>query len=164
MRGFAIAVAICALSAPARTEPRKLIAVLEFRNQLAEPARKALGDRLRFSERLRRELASRAPSLRVISRDEMQAIAQANPAALDRCHDDDCVEVGRLLGADLVVEGVLSPGAQGIALSLRVADTRARALRSTARVERRSAAELLEGIAGAAAAIAADLAPPAATR
>jgi len=54
----------------------------------------------------------------------MQELASANPELLDRCADDDCQALGRLLGADEVVQETLTRAGGPLSLSLRLVDTR----------------------------------------
>ena len=134
--------AIVLLASGAEEGPEgPLVAVLELKNSLPV-------DRLQYAEKLR--YALNAEGLHVMMRGHMQELAQANPSALDRCNDKDCVEVGRLLGADIVVEGELATAEKGVVLSLRAVDTRARKVVGTARLERKSPKALLDDVREAA--------------
>jgi hypothetical protein len=96
----------------------------------------------------------------VMTREEMQALVQGNPAAFDRCNDEDCIEVGRLLGADVVIDGTFTSGAAGrLALSLRAVETRGGKVIASVRVVRATGDELLQAVDGAAESLAARLAP-----
>ena len=55
--------------------------------------------------------------------DEMQELANANPYALDHCSDDDHVGLGRLLGADAVIDGTFSVADGTVTLVLRLLNT-----------------------------------------
>jgi len=130
-----------------------VIAVLEFSNQLEGVKL----DRLVFAERMRGSLTKALQGPRVMTREEMQIMARANPAALDQCNDQDCVSVGRMLGADVVIEGKFVASHGQLTLRLRAVDTRSAREIAQARVVRHTAAELLEGVDAVAAELAQNL-------
>jgi hypothetical protein len=131
LRALAVAaLALCALvfAPAARAEaPKVLIAVLEFRSALPEAERGKFGERLRYASQVRTQLGVKAPAAKVLTVDEMQRLAIANPDALNRCDDESCVAVGKLLGADLVIEGVFGKDARNgkeLRATLRLFDVR----------------------------------------
>ena len=147
------------LLAPAvQAAPPRLVAVLEFRNP-----HELVQDRLKFSARLRAALR-RDPDLHVIASEEMMALVQANPAAFDRCDDADCAQVGRLLGAEVVVDGAFSRAGKGkLALNLRAVDPRNGRILTSTRIVARTERKIFEALLAAAAALSRELAgPPAA--
>src|SRR4051812_44343527 len=146
MRHAIAAAVLVSLCSPARAEGPRLIAVLEFRNR--EGAK--IGDRLAYSARLRTALAKMLRGPRVMTPGEMETLARANPAALDQCNDEDCVSVGRLLGADVVIEGDFVASHGQLTLRLRAVETRGAHQVAQARVVRHTPAELLEGVDAAA--------------
>lgn len=154
MRHLIAGALLVSLLSPVRAEGPQVVAVLEFSNPIDGPKL----DRLVFSERLRASLTKALRGPRVMTRDEMQIMARANPAALDQCNDQDCVSVGRMLGADVVIEGRFGVSHGQLTLKLRAVDTRSAHEVAQARVIRHTPAELLEGVGGAAAELAAGIA------
>jgi hypothetical protein len=86
--------------------------------------RARFGERLRFARRVRSEVAAKAPAAKVMTLDEMQRLAAANPDALNQCDDESCVAVGKLLGADAVLEGVFGKDGKKLKATLRLFDVR----------------------------------------
>jgi hypothetical protein len=123
----ALALALCAAAfAPAaRAEaPNLLVAVLEFRSPLPEAQRAQFGERLRYAAVVRTQLGVKAKAAKVVTVDEMQRLASANPDALNQCDDESCVAVGKLLGADAVIEGVFGLDGKKLKATLRLFDVR----------------------------------------
>ncbi len=58
-----------------------------------------------------------------MTREQMFQLASANPDALDKCDDRSCVEVGRLLGADTVIDGRILQVGPNLQLKLKLVDT-----------------------------------------
>jgi hypothetical protein len=81
-----------------------------------------------------------------MTRNEMQAFARENPAALDPCHDVDCAAVGRLLGADLVVDGEFTLVRGLLTLNLRTVDTRTGRQIAATRIASRAGRDLLDEV------------------
>ncbi len=104
--------------------PKLLVAVLEFRSPLPEAQRAPFGERLRYASLARTRLAVQAAGAKVMTVDEMQRLAAANPDALNQCDDESCVAVGKLLGADAVVEGVFGKDGKTLKATLRLFDVR----------------------------------------
>jgi TolB-like protein len=94
------------------------VAVLEFQNAVPGVDRAAL------SQRVREEIPRLKPGASVMTRDQMLQLANANPQALDQCDDRSCVEVGRLLGADTVVDGRVVKIGANLRLTLKLVETR----------------------------------------
>jgi hypothetical protein len=111
-----------AADVPVRPQPNLLVAVLEFRSPLPEADRARFGERLRYARAARTQLAVAAPAAKVMTLDEMQRLAAANPDALNQCDDESCVSVGKLLGADAVVEGILGLDGPRLKATLRLFD------------------------------------------
>ena len=137
----------------------ELVAVLELDNQLPPAQRDQLGDRSRFSEALRQAIRAVRSPHRVLSRAEMQELASANPEQLDRCDDRDCQALGRLLGADAVLESAVLREKEELVLSLRLVDTRSGKTRAEVKIRAATVEALLAAAGPAAASL---IAPPAA--
>ncbi len=101
------------------------VAVLEFQNEVPGLDRAAL------AQKVRELIPAAAPGARVMTRDQMAQIANANPQALAQCDDKSCVEVGRLLGADTVVDGKVVKVGDIIRLTLRLSEVEHGKLLST---------------------------------
>ncbi len=93
------------------------VAVLEFQNAVPEV------DRAAVAQQVRDAIPAAAPGARVMTREQMAQLANANPLVLDRCDDRSCVEVGRLLGADSVVDGRIVKIGAIVRLTLRLVET-----------------------------------------
>lgn len=159
---FAALVFLCsaAVGSAPRAAPLKLVAVLELRNQ-TQRMRAEAGDRTIYAERLRQALAPLLEGAHVITRDEMALLARENPLALDRCNEENCLEVGKLLGADVVIDGTLADATgRAIAVRLRAMDVRSERLIGRAKVIGASRGEVLEGLDRAARPLARRIARP----
>lgn len=152
-----VAVLCLAMSGAARSAPERLVAVLEARNQAVAP----IGDRLAYAQGLREALARRLTNAHVMTSEEMLVMARENPSALDRCIDEDCVSVGRLLGADVVVELRITDASRGaLILIIRAVNVETARVIGTTRVIRQTPAELLAELDHAAEGLARRIARP----
>jgi hypothetical protein len=113
-------------SIPAGREPEanRVVSVLELRNKLQ--VREGSGiDAGYVADRLRAEVLSAGVGARVISRENMLVLLQAQGKQLEDCEGECEVETGRRIGADLVVSGDLLRVGDTLKASLRLHDTRA---------------------------------------
>jgi hypothetical protein len=156
----ALALALCAAAfAPAaRAEaPNLLVAVLEFRSPLPEAQRAQFGERLRYAAVVRTQLGVKAKAAKVVTVDEMQRLASANPDALNQCDDESCVAVGKLLGADAVIEGVFGLDGKKLKATLRLFDVRNGDPLAVIAVKAANGDKLLAAVSAASAKLAAKL-------
>jgi hypothetical protein len=131
-RAFALAVVALALAAgaPARTRAdEKFVAVLELTGGVDRNVTGALTDRVR---------AAAADALRgrfkVISRDEIANRLTKNGRSCDVLEGACSVDLGRIVGADLVLTGRALPVSSGLELALQLHDSLSGALVSSATV------------------------------
>lgn len=116
------------------------VAVLEFQNTVPGIDRAALAQKVRDA------IPAAVPGANVMTRDQMLQIASANPAALDKCDDRNCVEVGRLLGADTVVDGRIFKIGDNLRLNLKLVETDLGKVLATTVAAGKTQAELLANI------------------
>ena len=119
---LAVIALLCAGGALAETQPRSL-AVLEFRNKLA-PQDRAAVDAGYLAGQVRTAAVESAPSLRVITKENLIVLLQATGKDLDSCEGECEVDTGRRIGADLVVSGELLKFGSSYKLDMRLHDTR----------------------------------------
>src|SRR3954470_2194041 len=116
-----ILLALVALSAPAFADG-KLLSVLELHNKLAG-ADKAAVDASYLSDRIRAEVLDAKLGVKVMTRENMFVLLQAQGKTLENCEGECEVDTGRRLGADYVVSGeVLRVGAS-LKTTLKLHDT-----------------------------------------
>ncbi len=113
------------------------IAVLEFVNEVAQLDRAALSQRVRDAV---------PKEFQVMTREQMFQLATANPLLLDKCDDRSCIEVGKLLGADSVIDGRIFQIGPNLRLDLKLVDTRSGKTLSTAVAAARTKEELLPAV------------------
>jgi hypothetical protein len=140
--------AACATAAPAPTSlpatsgeapaPR-IVSVLELRSRLREGAAIDPGY---VADRLRAEVLSSGIDARVISRENMLVLLQAQGKQLADCEAECEVETGRRIGADLVVSGELLRVGESLKASLRLHETRSGTLVAAATAAGATAEEL----------------------
>ena len=104
-----------------------LVAVLEFNSTLKGAEREDL-DRAYFSDRVRRAALKALPGVRLMTRENMQVIAQARGVDLEKCEGLCEVEIGQKLDADYVISGDLRRLAGAYRLTLKLYDVRAASL------------------------------------
>ena len=103
----------------------RIVSVLELRSKLPEGAGIDAGY---VADRLRAEVLSSGIDARVISRENMLVLLQAQGKQLADCEAECEVETGRRIGADLVVSGELLRVGESLKASLRLHETRSGAL------------------------------------
>src|SRR5438105_11494267 len=99
----------------------RIVSVLELRSKLREGAAIDAGY---VADRLRAEVLSSGIEARVISRENMVVLLQAQGKQLADCEAECEVETGRRIGADLVVSGELVRVGDSLKASLRLHETR----------------------------------------
>ena len=100
--------------------PAGLLAVLEFRNKLQGADRKSV-DVAYFSDQVRAASVKSAPSLRVITRENLLVLLQGKP--LEECEGECEVDTGRRVGADYVISGEALKVGSLYKLNLKLHDT-----------------------------------------
>jgi cyclophilin family peptidyl-prolyl cis-trans isomerase/TolB-like protein len=100
-----------------------LVAVLEFNSTLKGAEREDL-DRAYFSDRVRRAALKALPGVRLMTRENMQVLAQSRGVDLEKCEGLCEVEIGRQLDADYVISGDLRRLAGAYRLTLKLYDVR----------------------------------------
>jgi hypothetical protein len=131
-----------ALLLAAATPAPPLTAVLELRNKL-EGADRNLVDAAFLTDLVRQQALEAAPSIRLMTRENVLLILEASGRKLDECEGECEVDTGRRLGADVVVTGELLRFGTGFRANLRLHDTHSAQLLSAA-VASGATAEALE--------------------
>ena len=127
-------------TAPAREVPAtRTVSVLELRNKL-QP-REAV-DTGYVADRLRAEVLSSGIDAKVISRENMLVLLQAQGKQIADCEGECEVETGRRIGADLVVSGEVLRVGESLKASLRLHETQSGTLLSAATVAATTAEDL----------------------
>src|SRR2546428_4211030 len=127
---------------PAR-EPAatRIVSVLELRNK--QQLRDGPGiDAGYVADRLRAEVLGAGIDARVISRENMLVLLQAQGKQLADCEGECEVETGRRIGADLVVSGEILRVGESLKASLRLHETRSGTLVAAATAAGSTAEEL----------------------
>src|SRR5712692_649046 len=99
----------------------ELMAVLEFNNKRKGAVHDTI-DRGYLADHVRAAALKALPGLRLMTRENIEVMAQANGVSLAECTEQCEVEIGRKLGADLVVSGDLLRVGSAFKLSLRMHD------------------------------------------
>jgi hypothetical protein len=99
----------------------RIVSVLELRSKLRDGPAIDAGY---VADRLRAEVLSSGIDARVISRENMLVLLQAQGKQLADCEAECEVETGRRIGADLVVSGELVRVGDSLKASLRLHETR----------------------------------------
>src|SRR3954471_15162169 len=118
----------------------RVVSVLELRNKLAREG--SAIDAGYVADRLRAEVLGAGIGARVISRENMLVLLQAQGKQLADCEGECEVETGRRIGADLVVSGDLLRVGDSLKASLRLHDTRSGTLLAAATAAGISAEDL----------------------
>jgi TolB-like protein len=107
------------------SEQRKpsLVAVLDFKSKLKGDDAESL-DAAYFSNAVRAAVRRKAPSVRVMTRENVVVLLEAQGKKLDDCEGECEVDTGRRLGADFVVSGELLRVGTSYKLDLRLHETR----------------------------------------
>jgi len=124
----------------------RIVSVLELRSKLREGAAIDAGY---VADRLRAEVLSSGIEARVISRENMVVLLQAQGKQLADCEAECEVETGRRIGADLVVSGELVRVGETLKASLRLHETRSGILVAAATAAGASAEDLDAHLGGA---------------
>jgi TolB-like protein len=132
-----------------------LLAVLDFRNKLKGADADSL-DAAYFTNAVRAGVKRQAPSMRVMTRENVLVLLESEGKRIEDCEGECEVDTGRRLGADYVVSGELLRIGTSFKLDLRLHETREGQLLRGAAASGRTADEL---DANAAAAIGELLAP-----
>ncbi len=124
----------CAAAAPATkpvstAAPDRTVSVLEIHSKLSPADRVDPGY---VADRLRAEVLASGVEARVISRENMLVLLQAQGKDLSECEGECEVETGRRIGADYVVSGELLRVGDSLKASLRLHETRGGALLAAA--------------------------------
>ena len=137
------------LPADAKSLPEQLLAILEFRNKLEPELRRSI-DAGYLADRLR-EAVLRLPSPpRMITRENVTDLLQAQNRSLVDCQGECETETARRLGADLVISGELLVFGEGLRLSLKLHETLRSSLLSATQISGGSAEDLERGVPEAA--------------
>src|SRR6266446_862864 len=153
-RSFLLIACACATAAPppkpaaeaaagAAREPAatRIVSVLELRNK--QQLRDGPGiDAGYVADRLRAEVLGAGIDARVISRENMLVLLQAQGKQLADCEGECEVETGRRIGADLVVSGEILRVGESLKASLRLHETRSGTLVAAATAAGSTAEEL----------------------
>src|SRR5438094_9644900 len=156
IRSFLVlAACACATAAPppaagsssSREGPApRIVSVLELRSKLRDGPAIDAGY---VADRLRAEVLSSGVDARVISRENMLVLLQAQGKQLADCEAECEVETGRRIGADLVVSGELVRVGDSLKTSLRLHETRSGTLVAAVTAAGMNAEELDAHLAGA---------------
>jgi hypothetical protein len=133
---------------PRETAPTRIVSVLELRNKL-QPRDGAGIDAGYVADRLRAEVLGAGIDARVISRENMLVLLQAQGKQLADCEGECEVETGRRIGADLVVSGEILRVGESLKASLRLHETRSGTLLAAATAAGSTAEELDSRLGGA---------------
>src|SRR5437868_7606515 len=170
---FLVLACACATAAPssrpaaeaagaAAREPAatRIVSVLELRNK--QQLRDGRGiDAGYVADRLRAEVLGAGIDARVISRENMLVLLQAQGKQLADCEGECEVETGRRIGADLVVSGEILRVGESLKASLRLHETRSGMLVAAATAAGSTAEELDSRLASAVRQLVAPLQRPA---
>ena len=106
-------------------QPRaaSVLAVLDIHSKLKGEDKDAL-DATYFSDEIRAAARRRAPSMRVMTRENVLVLLEAQGKKLEDCEGECEVDTGRRLGADYVVSGDLLKVGTSFKLDLRLHATR----------------------------------------
>jgi TolB-like protein len=126
-------------------EEQQHVAVLEF--ELA-PAVKNL-DRTYLSDRARSALRDAMPGLFIMTRESTETLLQANGKTISDCVGECEVEVGRKLGADLIVGGRVAKFGTRTSVTMRLFSTADGRLVSSAEARGESLDQLQDALDGA---------------
>ncbi|MCA1826303.1 MAG: hypothetical protein ABR567_13350 [Myxococcales bacterium] len=133
---------IAALAAdPSAGKSRQILAVLELRNMLPGGEKAAVSAEY-FSDVVRTNALELAPSLQVMTRENILVMLESAGKKLEECEGECEVDTGRRLGADYVVSGEIYRVGPTLRLNLRLHDTHAGALLAGAQAEGTGPSEL----------------------
>lgn len=143
-RALLLAAALAALPARAAEEELKqdpLVAVLNFKNKLTEPADQAVFTPTLLGylpDKVRESIIKTLDTARPMTSENMISLVTAAGKQLEDCEGQCEVDTGRLLGADLVITGDLLKVGSFFKLVLRMHDTRSGVLLSASEAQGRA--------------------------
>src|SRR5690349_18279454 len=108
-----------------------LTAVLELRNKLTGADRNVV-DSAFLTDVVRQHALEAAPTIRLMTRENVLTILEASGKKLEDCEGECEVDTGRRLGADMVVTGEILRFGSGFRANLRLYDTHSAQLLSAA--------------------------------
>ena len=145
-----------ALLLAASIAPR--VAVLELRNKLG-PAERGAFDGSYLTDLVRSGMLKAAPSLDLMTRENVLVILQAQGKTIDECEGECEVDTARRLGADLVVSGDIVHFGTAVRISLRLHDVHSSRLLGASQASGVNADDLVQAIPAATAELARVLGP-----
>jgi hypothetical protein len=105
------------------TASTAMIAVLDFHNKLKGADADGL-DPIYFTNAVRSTVKRKAPSMRVMTRENVIVLLESQGKRIEDCEGECEVDTGRRLGADYVVSGELLRIGTSYKLDLRLHETR----------------------------------------
>src|SRR5438128_10702161 len=99
------------------------MAVLELTNKLKGADREAI-DRNYFTDVVRRAALRTVPGLNLMTRENMEVLAHNMGLSLEQCDEAQCVDTGRKLGADSVINGDILKVGSRFKIVLRLHETK----------------------------------------
>ena len=114
--------ALLAIAPAARAEPQRIIAVLEFRNKLSGADKQEI-DVSYLTDQVRTSALDTAPSLKIITRENLLVLLQASGKKMEECEGECEVDTGRRVGADYVISGDVLKFGSHYKLNMRLHDT-----------------------------------------
>jgi TolB-like protein len=109
----------------------RALAVLELKNKLQGSGRD-LVDAGFLTDQIRAGVLEAAPSLKVMTRDNLLVLLEASGKKLEDCEGECEIETGRRIGADLIVTGELLRFGEGLRVNFRLHETRSARLLAAA--------------------------------
>ena len=122
---------LLALLLSAAAADSRVAAVLELKNKL-QGAERDLIDAGFLTDQVRAGVLEAAPSLRLMTRDNLLVLLEASGKKIEECEGECEVETGRRIGADLIVTGEVLRFGDGYRINLRLHETKSARLLSAA--------------------------------
>ncbi|MBS2022542.1 MAG: hypothetical protein JST92_09040 [Deltaproteobacteria bacterium] len=144
MHSFTRALALCCavvFAAPALADSSKVVAVLDFKSKLKGKEAEEV-DPIYLANVVRSKALESGAGLKVMTRENMLVLVQAQGKTLAECEGECEVDTGRRLGADLVVSGELLKFGSKYKLDMRLHDTHDGRMVSGAQVSGKTLDEL----------------------
>jgi TolB-like protein len=132
---------------PARLQLKGKLAVLELHNSAKDLSKE---NAQYFTDVIRQTSLRMQPGLEVMTRENLMVLLEASGKKLDECEGECEVDTGRRIGADSVVSGDISRLGSRFKLSLKLHDTHAGRLLSSAIASGETVEQLDTAIAEAA--------------
>ncbi len=139
-RAFALCCAVV-FAAPALAQTSKVVAVLDFKSKLKGKEAEEV-DPIYLANVVRSKALEAGAGLRVMTRENMLVLVQAQGKTLAECEGECEVDTGRRLGADLVISGEILRVGSKLKIDLRLHDTHSGQLLQGATVQGKSVDEL----------------------